>query len=75
MYIYVYIHKYVYIYTYMYIYIYITYIYIKVGPFKGAEHIYIYIWYPPKTYLFYICIGIYSILCRLLAGVNKAEKN
>ena len=29
---------------------------------------------PPKTYLFYICIGIYSILCRLLAGVNKAEK-
>ena len=30
---------------------------------------------PQKTYLFYICIGIYSILCRFLAGVNKAEKN
>ena len=38
------------------------------------KYIYIYM-VPPKTYLFYICIGIYSILCRLLAGVNKAEKN
>ena len=38
-------------------------------------YIYLYMVPPKKTYHFYICIGIYSILCRLLAGVNKAEKN
>ena len=47
----------------------------KLEMFTHCMCVYIYVVPPPKTYLFYTCIGIYSILCRLLAGVNKAEQN